>query len=473
LSDFGFNPSWSPDGKRIVVASERTELHPRSRARSSSLWIIDITTSARRAITETPAGTGFAAAGKDAVQPSWSPGGRRVAFWGLADSVGTRDLWTIEPDAPRPSETLVRVTSDRALDWNPVWSPDGKYLYFGSDRDGTMNLWRIELDEETSEPAGPPEPLSLPAMFAGHFAVSSQGHLAFATSTRSYRLVALPFDPKTATTGEPRTILEGSLEAMSFDGSPDGRSVAFTIGGAQEDLFTVEADGTHLRQLTNDEARDRGVVWSHDGKLLYLYGNRDGAYHIWRIGNDGGGLTRVTTDLDLQRAGAKFLFGRPDISPDGRTLAVQSDVGAGVIHLDRAPGQRYEPLRGDGELSFPSWSPDGKRLLGVRRDRSGVPAPGVFSYSLATRRHETVSERGHSPQWLPGGKIVFFEKNAIGVVDVDTRAVISAPFKPLPGVRLDDTIIYPRISRDGRMLYLRQVLEQGDIWMVRTAKDAG
>ena len=473
LTDFGYNPSWSPDGKRVVVATERIELQPRSRIRTSGLWVVDTISGAKREIVRAGTGSSGYRPGDDAVQPSWSPNGKRIAYWALSDSAGARDLWTLEPDAANPKATIVRVTSDPALDWNPVWSPDGKHLYFGSDRDGTMNLWRVELDEKTYEPAGPPEPIALPSMFTGHFAVSRQGEIAYATSTRTYRLVAVPLDPKTAVTGNPRTVLEGSMEQFSFEASPDGRSIAFTTGGTQEDLFVVDADGTRLRQLTNDEARDRGVIWSPDGTRLYFYANRGGRYGIWSIGADGGGLTRVSTDADLLRSGSNNLYG-PNISPDGRTLAVQSDASAALIHLDQPPGQRYHPIGGDPLLAFPTWSPDGRRLLLLKRQPSGSVAPGFFVHWLESGRSEQVSERGQSPQWLPDSRnVVFFDKNSINILDVDTRRVTTSPFRALSGVRLEDTIIFPRLSRDGSTVYLRQVLEQGDVWMVRTAKESG
>src|SRR5207302_7839392 len=95
--------------------------------------------------------------------------------------------------SPQPALTVVAATSDPSVDWNPLWSPDGRYLYFGSSRDGTMNLWRVAIDEPTGKPAAPPEPLLLPATFGGNFAFSQQGDLAYTTVTRSYRLLAFPF----------------------------------------------------------------------------------------------------------------------------------------------------------------------------------------------------------------------------------------------------------------------------------------
>jgi eukaryotic-like serine/threonine-protein kinase len=471
LSDFGYNPAWSPDGTKIAVATERVEFQPRNRhVRSSELWVIDVRTGAKRPLVQAGVGGGDFGSGSDGVQPSWSPNGKRIAFWGLSDSVGNRDLWTIDPHAPKPKETVVRVTSDAAIEWNPVWSPDGRYLYFGSDRDGTMNLWRIAVDSDTGKAAGVPEPMSLPAIYSGSFAVSRRGDVGYVTTTRTYRLIALPFDAKRGVTGEPRTVLEGSLEALSFNPSPDQRSMAFTAGGAQEDVFVVDADGTRLRQLTNDAARDRGVTWSNDGRTLFFYSNRDGAYHVWSIGADGGGLTRLTSDADLRRGGAKNLY-VPVLSPDGRMLAVQSETSPALIHLDRPQGQRYEKLEpppASFGAGFPAWSPDGSRLVLSLRAVNGDTIPGAVVYTLATRQYRVVSERGHSSQWLPDAKrIIFFEKNSIGVADVDSGTVTTHKVAPIPGAHLDDAVLAPRISRDGSTLYIRQVLEQGDIWLVQ------
>ncbi len=463
LTDFGHNPSWSPDGKRIVVATQRVEMQPRNRNdRFSELFLIDTQTGARRPLLQRGA-TGST----DAVQPSWSPHGDRIAYWGLSDEFGSRDLWTIDPNAAEPKQSVVQVTSDRALDWNPAWSPDGSQLYFGSDRDGTINLWRIAMDEKSGKPGGAPEPMSLPAVFTGHFTVSQAGPIAYASVARSYRVVAMPFDATTAQTGPPRTVLEGSMEILSFEPSPDGQSLVFTTGGVQEDLFLVDTGGKHLRQLTNDAARDRGAVWSPDGKTLFLYSNRDGAYHVWSIGADGGGLTRVTDTRDLQGTGAQNLY-MPRVAPDGRTLALQSDTVAGLLHLDRPPGQRFERLGGTGEdartTGFPAWSRDGRRLVLTRRGENLTS--GFVVYSLATRQYQTMLNHGAAPRWLSDGKhIVFFESNSIGILDLDTQAVTSSPFTTLPGVDL--TAAYPRLSDDGSTLYMRQTVEQGDIWMLQ------
>ncbi|HYC90024.1 MAG TPA: protein kinase [Thermoanaerobaculia bacterium] len=466
LTDFGHNPSFSPDGTRIVVATRPIELQPHVHGVNSQLWIVDTRSEAKKPLVQPGVGGPDFGRGCDAVQPSWSPGGKRIAFWGVSTWHGQRDLWTIDPDAAQPKTTVVRVTSDAALDWNPVWSPDGKYLYYGSDRDGTLNLWRIPMDEETGTPTGRPEPLALPASVSGNFAFSRQGELAFTTVTRSYRLLSMPFDPATATTGPPRPLFGGSQEILTFERSPDGQSIAFTTSGnAQEDLFIANADGTRVRQLTNDAARDRGVTWSPDGKTLYFYSNRQDAYHIWSIRADGSGLTRVTTDADLRQLGARNIY-TPHLSPDGRTIAAQTDDVGVLVHLGRSGPGRIEVM-GGGFIGG-RWSPDGRRIAGGMKNTPSAVSSGIAVYSPSARRAERLSEQGVAPHWLPDGKrLAFFARDHIGIIDVDSRRILRAPFAPLEGVTPHSLAVSPRLAADASTVFMRQTLEQGDIWMVR------
>ncbi|GAG41689.1 unnamed protein product, partial [marine sediment metagenome] len=142
LTDFGYNPVWSPEGEEILCATE-TILQPYGRGTISQLWAVNVASGEKRLITE-----------GDAVQPHWSPHGHRIAYWAVPEGSGQRDLWTI----PAEGGVAVPVTSDVDLDWNPVWSTDGSYLYFSSDRGGSMNLWRVPIEEETGELLGEPQP---------------------------------------------------------------------------------------------------------------------------------------------------------------------------------------------------------------------------------------------------------------------------------------------------------------------------
>lgn len=121
VSNMGYYPDWSPDGKEIIFSS-RLVADPFSRGGNVKLYAVNVATGETREIT----------AGQDTVQPRWSPTGRRIAYWGR-DRSPQRDIWTVSPRGGEP----VRVTNDAALDWNPVWSPDSKKLAgWSADRNG-------------------------------------------------------------------------------------------------------------------------------------------------------------------------------------------------------------------------------------------------------------------------------------------------------------------------------------------------
>ena len=136
---------------------------------------------------------------EDGVQPSWSPHSRRIAYWatlGTGVRQSQRDIWTASVNGSDP----VPVTSDAALDWCPVWSPDGRYLYFSSDRAGSVNLWRIEVDEITGKALGQPEALTAPSPDGRYLSLSADGRLlAYASFAETSHVQKIAFEPITAT----------------------------------------------------------------------------------------------------------------------------------------------------------------------------------------------------------------------------------------------------------------------------------
>ena len=85
VTDFGFNPAWSPEGGAIAFATEGIEETGMVGFSKASCGSVTLATGETRRIEV-----------KDAVQPHWSPGGHRIAFWGVPTTgSGRRDLWTV------------------------------------------------------------------------------------------------------------------------------------------------------------------------------------------------------------------------------------------------------------------------------------------------------------------------------------------------------------------------------------------
>ena len=285
LTDFGFRPAWSPDGKKIIFSTVGP-VTPLFRGAQSKLWVVDVTTEQKKMLHD-----------GDAVEPACSPNNLRIAFWSLSNSAGgQRDIATI----PASGGTPLFLTNDGALDWSPIWSPDGKYLYFASDRGGSMNVWRIAIDEQSGKALSEPEPMTTPSSWSGELDISKDGTtLLFSSTDRQANIESIAFDPATENaTAASVPVTSGSVQYSYVAPSEDGEWLVFGSVGQQEDLFVSRSDGTELRQLTNDLHKDRGPAWSPDGSRIAFYSDRTGRYEFWVIK---AGWQRPATDYKHHR----------------------------------------------------------------------------------------------------------------------------------------------------------------------------
>ncbi len=406
LTEFGSSPSWTADGKSIVFDTERIST-PYVRQRTSELWSVDLATSKTTLILK-----------EDGVQPSVSPHMKRIAYWGLAKGGGQRDVSTISLSGSAEKRMPVPATSDAAVDWNPFWSPDGKWLYFGSDREGSMNLWRVAIDEESGKILSQPERALLPAAWAGYFSASPDGkRIAFSSFAQSSRIEEFDLDPASRDK-TPKVVLAGSLLATGISLSPDGKLLTFTAAGPQEDLYIIGTDGKGLRQLTNDAAKDRGPVWWPDGSQIAVYSNRGGRYEIWSIRPDGSGLRQLTATEGLS-------ISFPVPSADGKRLFVLHE-GLEVFDMTTLPA-RGVPVRIKGLDAKTELRPSsmfGGFLAGDVRQADRMAPSGIVVMPLDNPVVQHLTDFGGSPHFLPGGRaIAFMHNEKMELIDVQTRKV--------------------------------------------------
>jgi Tol biopolymer transport system component len=457
LTSFGSDPAWSPDGREIVFSTEPVT-RPYGRQGTSELWAVEVSSGkTRRLLT-----------GLDGIQPSVSPHGLRIAYWALPTGGSQRDIWTIPYGGLKSGEQPVAVTNDPAVDWNPIWAPDGRSLYFLSNRNGVMNLWRAPIDESTGKVLGPAVPLSLPAREVGGIAVAKDGlHIAFVDRRTTHAIDRIAFDAEGRLAAKLEPIYEGSQEIADFDVSPDAKTLAFdSRGGTQDDLFLLSADGSGFRQLLDDAPKDRHPTFTADGKKLVFISDRSGRYEVWSIATDGSGLTQVTkTNVDT--------LIEPMISPDGRHVAAHTSSSGVLFELDdRGSAGAIEKisLPADGTMFMPlTWSSDGRHLFGPSVVLKGHSTTSLLVYDIETKKlSEPVpglktlgrANRGS----ILGSRFIYRDTDGIHVADPASKTDRLVLPHPPSGA-------YNTIACRGTVCYAVRGSTSADIWM-RTEAEA-
>lgn len=458
VTDFGHDPSFSPDGKRLVFATEGIR-DPMSRSSLSELWV-----------TALDGGTPRRLSVADGVGPRWSPDGKRIAYWGSRQPSRNRDIWTV--DAEGRSEAIA-VTDDASVDWNPFFSPDGRLLYFGSNRGGTMNLWRVPIDQASGRLTGELEPVTTPTAWSGWFAFSSDGRtLAFSDLDDRSNVWRARFDSVAGKlAGPPESVLRGRA-IVSIDFSPDAAWLTFSQRVLPwEAVGIVRSDGGGYSKLSDHASYHRIPRWSPDGKEIVFYSNRDGRVGFYTIRPDGSGLSRLGPDAD------EHLY--PVWSPDGAELAAATFAGGGIARFSAGgPGAGHLRLLSrilEGSVLLPlSWSPDGKRLAVMARGSGGQgasarPRQGVFVLELGPGNLVEIDSDAVSPEWLPDSRRLLLSKNGgIELVDTSKRQTTGIlPNAGLPGSWGREIAL----SRDGSWLAWIESLGEGDIWTMTLDRD--
>lgn len=319
------------------------------------------------------------------------------------------ELWLVRDgkgDTPQ-SEQLVGRGAKQL--W-PMWSPDGKSLYFVSDRDGAQNLWVR---------AGASAPKAITRFKDGRVlwpTISYDGKViaferdfgvwSFDVARGQAREVPITLHGASASPTPEHLSLTSNFQDLVL--SPDGKKVAFTARG---DVFAASAaDGGDAARVTSTPAVEGQLTWAPDSRRLAYAANRNGAWHIFSY--DFG--TREEVALTSGPLSDAF----PQFSPDGKLVAFVRDarelrVVDVLTKQDRPLAQGYFDRV---PLFFPwvkplAWSPDGRwiaYLAGGTKlfiDAYLVPLEG----GSAQQASFLSNTRGNSVAWSPDGTFLLLD----------------------------------------------------------------
>lgn len=362
------DPQVSPDGKLVAFSVSITDLE--ANRRRSDLYVAALDGSSVRRMTSHPASD---------TQPRWSPDGRSLFF--VSNRADSPQVWRLSLEGGE-AEQITKL--ELGVDALRV-SPDGKFLVFsmavfpGKSPEATRQMLE---EKEKSKATG----MFFDRLFVRHWDTWEDG-------TRNHLFVyPLPSGPAR----DLMPAMSADCPGKPFGGpeefavSPDGRTIVFTAkdAGREEawstnyDLFRVPADGSVApEKITNNPAWDAQPLFSPDGRTL--------AY------------------LAMSRAG--YEADRFDIVLRDWLNANERKI---VLHVD-------DTARGDRSAGELLWSADGKELF-CTSDHLGQHA--VFAIDVASGKARMVVGKGTvaGPQLVPGGRLLYGMHWLLGPLELYT-----------------------------------------------------
>ena len=225
------SPAWSPDSRRLAYVSFEND--------RSSVWVQTLRTGNRIQVSNKPGINGA---------PSFSPDGRQLALT-LGGIDGNLDIHVLDLSTRQTR----RLTTHRAIDTEGSWSPDGRYIYFTSDRSGGPQVYRVPAS------GGTPERVTFEGGYNARPRLSPDGkRLAMVHLDRgNYRIAVMDIKSKAL------LVVSAGQQDESPSFAPNSDTLIYATRQARNGVLeTVTADGLIRQRVSSGQGDVREPVWS-------------------------------------------------------------------------------------------------------------------------------------------------------------------------------------------------------------------
>jgi Tol biopolymer transport system component len=316
-------------------------------------------------------------------------------------------IWVVHFSGESP--TYEQITKDEARSAWPMWSADGRTLYYVAHRGGSENVW--------AKPLGAGEARSVTSFkngrvvwptisYDGKTIVFEHDMSVWSLDVASGKAAEVPITLRGASvaTGVDHQTLTQGFGSLAL--SPDGRKIAFTAHG---EVFAASArDGGDATRITTTPELEASLTWAPDSRRLAYISSRDGPTHIYVYDFGSRTETRITSGSQNDVA--------PIWSPDGKTLAFMR--GAKELRVVDVASKQDRPLA-TGQLDRPpflpdraiAWSPDGRWLAYLSGGQGAFQNPHVVSASGGPARQVAFLPNafGGTVAWSPDGTYLLYD----------------------------------------------------------------
>ena len=398
--------------------------------------------------------------------PSLSPDGKQLAFsW----NGGTGPYFSIYVKLIGTEEPL-RLSKQESVDYNPVWSPDGRYIAFCRIQKGETGIYIVPAlggaERKVRDTHWEEREFYEVFWYFGRLSWSPDGKLlAFSDREASNKPTSIYLLSLDSLAVQRITKTQGLPGDYNPAFSPDGQTLAVNRGSqGVTSIYTVAVVGGEQHHVITGSQFGWGLAWTPDGRDI-VFGRaawlaRSG--WLWKISRQGGEPQR----LQFGQEGTE-----PSIRGNRLVYARQiTNLNIWKRKLDSLHASDPERFLSSTTIeSGPQFSPDGSKVV-FESTRSGA-----YEIWMCRSDGSNLIQLTHlntvtgAPRWSPDGQQIVFDSRAPGNADIFVMDSRGGSLRKLTGEASTDVV--PSWSRDGRWIYFASD-RTGD-WQVWKMPSAG